>query len=42
MMPTGVGLVFKGSGFYATDYAAKKRQTEEKEKNDPESDKKKE
>lgn len=31
IMPTGVGFVFKGSGFYATDYAAKKTKSEDKE-----------
>jgi len=41
MMSTGVGLVFKGSGFYATDYAAKKNQGDEKEKESPKTDKKK-
>lgn len=24
VLPSGVGLIFKGSGFYATDYAKKK------------------
>lgn len=32
VMPTGVGFVFKGSGFYATDYAAKSASDEKKEK----------
>lgn len=31
IMPTGVGFIFKGSGFYATDYAGKKRKEEPKE-----------
>jgi putative FmdB family regulatory protein len=32
MMPTGVGLVFKGSGFYTTDYARKSAEKKESEK----------
>jgi putative FmdB family regulatory protein len=40
IMPTGVGFVFKGSGFYATDYAAKKIRSEDKE-NDSKPDTKK-
>ena len=40
MMPTGVGLVFKGSGFYATDYAGKKSKSEEKEKDTRKTEKK--
>jgi putative FmdB family regulatory protein len=32
ILPTGVGFVFKGSGFYATDYKANKTEGKEKEK----------
>ncbi len=29
LLPTGVGFVFKGSGFYETDYKRKERKKEE-------------
>jgi putative FmdB family regulatory protein len=31
LLPTGVGFVFKGSGFYETDYKRKERKEDKKE-----------